>query len=54
MATDGLARETAIVAKAPEEVTMMAMITAACRVGSVFISNANFMPRCCGKKGGIA
>ncbi len=51
MATDGLAREIAIMAKAPEEVTTTAMTTAAWRVGSVFILNANFMPRCCGKGG---
>jgi hypothetical protein len=46
---DGLARETVIVAKASEEVTMIAMTTAAWRAGSVLILNANFMPRCCGK-----
>ncbi len=48
---DGLARETAIVAKALEEVTTTAMTTAAWKVGSVFISNTNFMPRCCSKGG---
>jgi hypothetical protein len=49
VATDGLARETAIVAKALEEVTTTVMTTDVWRVGSVLISNANFMPRCCGK-----
>jgi hypothetical protein len=48
---DGLVRETAIVAKAPEEVTTTATTTTAWRVGSVFILNVNFMPRCCGKGG---
>jgi hypothetical protein len=48
---DGLARETAIVARALEEVTMTAMTTAMWRAGSVFISDANFMPKNCGKGG---
>jgi hypothetical protein len=51
MATDGLFRDTAIVAKAPKEVMAMAMIIATRRVGSVLISNANFTPRICGKGG---
>ncbi len=46
-----MARETAIVARALEEVTMTAMRTAVWRAGSVFISNANFMPKNCGKGG---
>ena len=45
MATDGLSRYTAIVAKAPEEAEVTAMTMAAWRVGSVLISNANFMPK---------
>jgi hypothetical protein len=48
---DGLSRDTAIVAKALEEVMAMAMIIATCRVGSVLILNANFMPRICGEGG---
>ncbi len=51
MATDGLSRDTAIVAKAPEEVMATAMIIAAHRVGSVLFSNANFMPRICCERG---
>ena len=45
MATVGLSRDTAIVAKAPEEETVTATMTAAWSVGSVLISNANFMPQ---------
>jgi hypothetical protein len=48
---DRLSRDTSIIAKAPKEVMAMAMIIAARRVGSVLISNANFMPRSCGKGG---
>ncbi len=48
---DGLSRDTAIIAKAPEEVMVTAMIIAARGVGSVLISNANFMPRICGEGG---
>ena len=44
MATVGLSRDTAIVAKAPEEEMVTATMTAAWSVGSVLISNANFMP----------
>jgi hypothetical protein len=51
MAMDGLSRDTAIIAKASEEVMVMAMIIAARRVGSVLISNTNFMLRSCGKGG---
>jgi hypothetical protein len=51
MAMGGLSRETAIVAKAPEEVKATAMTTAAWRVGLVLILNANFMPKACGKGG---
>ncbi len=51
MATDGLSRDTVIVAKAPEEVMATAMIIVMHRVGSVLISNANFMPRICGEGG---
>jgi hypothetical protein len=50
MAMGGLSRETAIVAKAPEEVNTTTVTTAAWRVGtSVLISNANFMPGACGE-----
>jgi hypothetical protein len=51
MVMDGLSRETMIVAKAPKEVMRTAMIIAARRVGSVLISNANFMPRICSEGG---
>ncbi len=44
MATVGLSRDTAIEAKAMEEAKVTAMMTAAWSVGSVLISNANFMP----------
>jgi len=54
MATDGLSRDTAIVAKAPEEAKVTAMTMAAWRVGSVLISNANFMPQNSGKRGEMA
>jgi hypothetical protein len=37
-------RETAIVAKAPEEVTTIEMTTAGFKVGSVLISKMYFMP----------
>ena len=40
-----MSRDTAIVAKAPEEAKVTAMMTAAWRVGSVLSSNANFMPK---------
>ncbi len=49
MATEGELRETAIVAKALEEVTMMEMTTAACKVGSVLILKMYFMPAQDGK-----
>jgi hypothetical protein len=49
MVMGGLSRETTIVAKAPEEVNATAMTTAAWRVGSVLILNANFMPGACGE-----
>jgi hypothetical protein len=48
MATGGLLRDTVIGAKAPEEVKVMAIMMAAWRV---LISNANFMPKCCGEGG---
>ena len=51
MATVGLSRDTAIVAKALEEAKVTAMITAAWSVGSVLISNANFIPKNSGKGG---
>ncbi len=51
MATDGLARKTAIVTRALEEVTMTVMTTAVWRAGSVFISNTNFMLKNCSKGG---
>ena len=54
MATDGLSRDTAIVAKAAEEAKVTAMTMAAWRVGSVLISNANFMPQNSGKMGEMA
>jgi hypothetical protein len=37
MVVKGLARETAIMAKAPEDVTTTAIISTACKVGSVLI-----------------
>ncbi len=46
-----MARETAILAGALEEVTTTAMTTAVWRVGSVFFSNPNFMPKNCNKEG---
>ncbi len=49
MATEGDSRETAIVAKAPEEVTTRDMTTATCKVGSVLISKMYFMPAQDGK-----
>ncbi len=52
MATVGLSRDTAIVAKAPEEAKVTVIMTAAWSVGSVLISNANFMPKNLGKKRG--
>jgi hypothetical protein len=51
MAMEGLSRDTATVVKAPEEAKVMAMMTAAWRVGSVLISNTNFMPKNCGEGG---
>jgi hypothetical protein len=48
---DGLARETAIVARNPEEMTTTPMITTVWRAGPVFILNANFMPKNCGNRG---
>jgi hypothetical protein len=51
VATEGLLRETAIVVKASDEVTMTAIATAAWRVGSVLISKAYFMPVLDGKGG---
>ncbi len=51
MATVGLSRDTAIEARAPEEAKVTAMMTAAWRVGSVIISNANFMPKILEKGG---
>ncbi len=51
MATGGQSRETTIIANASEEVNATMMTTAAWRVGSVSISNANFMPGACGKGG---
>jgi hypothetical protein len=51
MATDGLSRETAIIAKAPEEVIMTAKRTAMWSVGSVLISKYYFMPGTCSKGG---
>jgi hypothetical protein len=39
------------VARALEEVTTTAMTTTVWRAGSVFILNANFMPKNCGKEG---
>jgi hypothetical protein len=51
MATVGLSRDTAIEARAPEEAKVTAMMTAAWRVGSVFILNANFMPKILEKGG---
>jgi hypothetical protein len=51
MVTEGLSRDTTTKAKASEEAKVMAMMTAAWRVGSVLISNANFMPKNCGKGG---
>jgi hypothetical protein len=54
MATVGLLRDTAIKARAPEEAKVTAMMTAAWRVGSVLISNANFMPKKFWKRGEIA
>ena len=51
MATVGLSRDTAIEAKAPEAAKVTAMMTAAWSVGSVLISNANFMPQHSGKGG---
>ncbi len=44
MVIHGLVRETAIMAKAPEELTTTAMTTATWRVGSVFILNTNLCP----------
>ena len=49
MATERFSRDTAIGARAPEEAKVMAMMTAAWRVGSVFISKANFIPKSSGK-----
>jgi hypothetical protein len=49
MATEGLSRDTATVTKALEEAKVTAMMTAAWRVGSVLILNANFMPKNCGE-----
>jgi hypothetical protein len=40
---EGELRETAIMAKAPEEVTMTEMTTAVCKVGSVLILKMYFM-----------
>ena len=51
MVTEGLSRDTAIAARAPDEAKVTAMMTAAWRVGSVLISNANFMPKNIGKRG---
>jgi hypothetical protein len=46
MATVGLSRDTAIVANVPEEAKVTVMMTAVWSVvGSVLISNANFMPK---------
>jgi hypothetical protein len=44
MAMEWESRETAIMAKAPEEVTMMEMTTAAYKVGTVLMSKMYFMP----------
>jgi hypothetical protein len=44
MATEGLSRKTVILTKAPEDLTTTAIITAACKVGSVLISKTYFMP----------
>ncbi len=45
MATVGLSSDTTIEAKAPEEAKVMAMMTAVWSVGSVLISDVNFMPQ---------
>jgi hypothetical protein len=43
MSTEGLLRETAIVAKAPEDVTMTTIATTTCKVYSVLILKMYFM-----------
>ncbi len=44
MVTEGLSRDTVIMAKTPEDVTKIIITAAACKVGSVLILKMYFMP----------